>query len=133
MFATPEYISKITGYALPGITLTKVIVAQEIIEAYVGRTEAEVDNANDEALLGKAVAYQTVYMVTNPDRVFDQVAASYIQSGQSSVSYKQGDEHSPWIAPLAHLACKNLSWRRTRSIHTGPIHKNARSLDWVRD
>jgi hypothetical protein len=132
MFATPEYVARVTGYDIGVLPLSKVIIAQTLIESLIGRTEAEVENPNDLALLANAVSYQTVYMVNNADRVWDQVAATYVQSGQSAVTYDTNMD-SPWFSPLAVKVCRNLSWRRARSVHTGPISKGIRPLEWVRD
>jgi hypothetical protein len=40
----------------------------------------------------------------------------------SSTTFKSGDEYSPWIAPLALIACSQLSFFSSRSIKTGKIN-----------
>lgn len=133
MFCTPEYAAKITGRNDLEVTLDAVLVAQEIIEAYVGRVESEVENANDLALLAKATAYQAVYLAKNGDSVFEQVALASVGQNNSLTVFKSGDFTAPWIAPLAVISCRKLSWNQSRSVHTGPISKDVTRIPWERD
>lgn len=129
MFTTINHVKDVTG---ADVTTDLLYMAQTIIEAYIGRKEAAVDNPDDIATIGDAVAYQAKYMLNNPDRVFDQVAVGYLSSGASAVTFKQGDFTAPWIAPLAVIALKNLSWRRSRSVKVGSLYGNPPVFDeWV--
>ena len=116
MFTTVEMTKRLTGYE---VTLDTVYKAQAIVETYCGRVENDITNMRDKALLSRAVAYQAAYMRDNSEQIFEQ--ASLAQAGQSDslVTYKAGDTHSPWVAPLAALACKKLSWFKSRSVRTG--------------
>lgn len=128
MFTTPAEVMAQTPYT--NVTLPQIHQAQYIIEMYVGRTESEVDSPRDKAILARATAAQTVYMRDNPDMIFNQIDAKTItQNGQMTVF---GDE-SPFIAPLAKLACKKLSWRGSRSIKTGRWQQFQSRVEWVRD
>lgn len=115
MFISREQVQSITGYEVDTALLSQ---AQSIIEVYVGKIEAEVDDAGDLALLGKATAYQAAYMKDNGPRVFEQAAVSQIGQFGQLVAFKN-DGASPFVAPLAVMSCKNLTWRRSRSIRTG--------------
>lgn len=132
MFITPEEVMEITPYE--GITLEQVRQAQFVIELYVGHSEAEITSPRDKALLSSAVAAQTVYMMDNPDITFNQIKATTVSQGGRMTTFA-GDE-APFIAPLAVLACKGLSWKKTRSVRVGSIWQhqavNPREL-WVRD
>lgn len=117
MFATIEKVKELTGVEAPQET---IIMAQNIIESFVGRDEIDVVNAHDRALLEKATAYQVAYMFGDEAKVFEQAAASSVMQFGNMVTFNQ-DGASPWIAPLAVIACKKVSWRRMRSIKTGNI------------
>lgn len=117
MFTTIERVKELTNVT---VSQEQIIMAQNIIEAYIGRDEVEVTVANDKALLDKAVAYQCAYMVGDEARVFEQAAATQIMQFGNMVTFPM-DGVSPWIAPLAVMACKKLSWKGMRSIKTGGI------------
>lgn len=115
MFISKEQVATMTGYDVDSALLVQ---AQSIIEAYVGRAEAEVTDASDLFQLGKATAYQAAYMKDDRMKVFEQAAVTQVGQFGQLVSFRQ-DGASPFVAPLAALACKNLTWRRPRSIRTG--------------
>lgn len=116
MFVSKEQTLAITGY---DVDSTLLFHAQSIIEAYVGKSEGEIDDAADLSQLAKATAYQAAYMKNDGARIFEQMAVSQIGQFGQLLSFRQGDTHSPFVAPLAAMACKNLSWRRARAINTG--------------
>lgn len=118
MFTTIEEVKELTGAE---VTQETIIMAQNIIEAFIGRDEIEVANAYDRALLAKATAYQSAYMFGDEARVFEQAAAIQVMQFGNMVSFAQNGV-SPWIAPLAVIACTKLSWKRMRSIKTGSIY-----------
>ncbi len=89
--------------------------AQSIIELYIGKVEANVDNGNDIQLLAKATAYQAVYMQDNESIVYEQIAVTSQGTTDSRVDFDQ-KMLSPWISPLAIIACKALSFKRARGI-----------------
>lgn len=115
MFTTIEKTNEYTGKT---VTQETIIMAQNIIEAYIGRIEVEVTDGTDRALLDKAVAYQAAYMFGDEAKIFEQMAAMQIMQFGQMVTFAN-DGTSPWIAPLAVLTCKRLSWHRIRSIRTG--------------
>lgn len=124
MYATINDVKRATGYEVTQDVLNR---AQTIIEVWTGRVEQEITSPSDKAMLGRAVAFQAAYMRDNSEQIYEQVMV--YQSGQndSLVTYKPGDSSAPWIAPLAFMACKKLSWLRSRSVRTGKVYQNGRS------
>lgn len=127
MFCTITDVKNYTGYDVIGSTIAQ---AQALIETYVGRAEVDVDNPRDNELLAKATAYQAAYMRDNFDRTFQQVAVSQLIQNNNVITFKAGDETSPWLAPLAKLACKGLSWRKSRAVQLGKALPPRRSVSW---
>jgi hypothetical protein len=115
MYVMPVDVMNVTGYA--DVTTAQVLQAQFVIEIYTGRTEAEVDGSRDKDLLARATTAQCVYMRENPQVTFEQVAAASMSRGDGQTTFK---DDSPFIAPLAIMACKHLSWKNSRSIKIGP-------------
>jgi hypothetical protein len=115
MYVMPEEVMNVTGYT--DVTTTQVLQAQFVIEIYTGRTESEVDVARDKELLARATAAQCVYMRDNTTITFEQISAASMSRGDGQTTFK---EDAPFIAPLAIMACKYLSWRNSRSIKIGP-------------
>lgn len=117
MFVNPKEVKDLTG---KDVTSQDIIRAQAIVESFVGRNESEVSGADDFALMAKAVAFQAVYMLENYDRVYQQAALKQFAQidGQMTMN---ADMAAPFIAPLAVLTLRNLTWRRSRSVKTGSI------------
>lgn len=118
MFTTPEKVTELTGYTVTGDQISQ---AQAIIESYVGRLEEDITNPSDIGLLERATSFQAAYMVNNWGRTYEQVAVSQMVQNSNMITFKANDKTAPWVAPLAVMACRNLSWTRTRSIKTGRI------------
>lgn len=128
MFTTTEQVLELTGYAT---SIEGILRAQTVIEAYVGRVEAEVDNANDVMLLARATAFQCAYMGDEEGLdIFTQVAAVQTMQYGASVRYRENDIAAPFIAPLAVFACRNLTFKRIRSVKTGRIFQNVPVPEW---
>lgn len=116
MFVTPDEVMEVTPYT--DVTMAEVRMAQFVVEIHAGHMESEVDNSRDKGLLARAVTAQVVYMRDNPEITFEQIQATYIGSGGNQTSFdSKGD--SPFIAPLAVMACRHLSWKQSRSIKVG--------------
>lgn len=128
MFVTPEQVKKYTGY---DVTLSDISIAQAMVEAHIGRGESKISDAEDIEMVGYAVAYQTVYIKSDPNRVFEQAATSTISQDSSSITFKQ-TEDAPFMAPLAMIALRNLSWKKSRSISIGSMTKKRTTLNWKR-
>lgn len=125
MFTTVEKVKAFTTY---DVTPETIIMAQSIIEAYIGRLESEVDVPADQMLLEKAVSYQAAYMRDNFTRVFEQVGTKQIAQSDGMVTLDT-DRSAPFIAPLAEISCRRLSWRGTRSVRTGPVFNAPKSKE----
>lgn len=125
MFTTVTQTKQLTD---KDVDLALLLRAQSVIEVYVGRVEAEIDDGNDIQLLGKATAYQAAYMKENESITFEQIALRTTGQGESVVSF--ANEDSPFIAPLAVMACKKLSFKRARSIQTGRIFQTEPFVKW---
>jgi hypothetical protein len=129
MYTTPDEVMVVTPYE--DVTIAEVLQAQFVIEIYTGRLEGEVDGARDKGLLARATIAQTVYMRENPTITFEQIAAGTIQTGGDMTVFR--DSESPFVAPLAVMACKHLSWKNSRSVRVGRIWQKVTTLDWSRD
>ena len=130
MFTSIEQVKAITGY---DVTLDEVNQAQAIIEVFIGRVDTDVDDPYDRDILGKATAFQAAYMHNNADRIYEQVAMRSIAQTDGGVTLNT-DMLAPFIAPMAYMAARGLSWKRSRSVHTGSIHGGPRFLRrWVTD
>ena len=138
MFCTTRDVERLTGYAVTQDVLNR---AQAILEVYVGRIEQDVTNMRDHSLLGRALAYQAAYMRDNAEQIFEQVMVQQSGQNDSLTTYKANDMTAPWIAPLAVMACKKLSWTKSRSVHTGRVFQKgfagyfnkASAVNWWND
>jgi hypothetical protein len=126
MFTT---VNNVKEYTNKDVTIDLVMRAQSVIEVYIGRSEIDIESPNDLIILDKMTAYQAAYMVDNEDIVFSQIATTNSGSGDSSQNYNTM-MNAPWIAPLAVLASRGLSFTRGRSIRTGKIFQRTRKWDW---
>lgn len=129
MFTSEEQTLALTGYT---VGLDLINQAQGILETFLGKVEAEIDNPYDLAVLARATAYQAAYMKTNSEAVYEQIAIRSIAQADGGVTLDR-DRHAPWIAPLAHMALSTLSWRRSRSIKTGPVFEGSSRIGWLYD
>jgi hypothetical protein len=128
MFTTTTQVKTITGKI---VTAALIERAQYVIEAYLGRFESEVTDTKDLEILKRAVAYQSAYMLNNEDIVFEQMAVSTTTQNDASTTFKQGDELSPFIAPLAVMMCSKLSFAKSRSIKTGKVISKLIEPEWT--
>jgi hypothetical protein len=117
MFST---ISSVKTYTNKDVALDLINRAQGIIEIFIGKDEIDVENASDLLLLDKMTAYQAAYMLDNEDVFYSQIASTSVGSGDSVQNFNTAMS-SPWIAPLAYMAAKGLSFKRPRSLRTGKI------------
>jgi hypothetical protein len=135
MYITTDEVNALTAGVGATITLQQVQVAQFIIEVYTGRTESEVSGARDKELLARAVAAQAIYMAAagSWDVTFSQVAATSVQRGDGMTVFDVTKD-SPFIAPLAVMACKHVSWKKSHSVTIGKtfgVAERARALYWM--
>lgn len=126
MLTNKQHVQQITGKT---VTTDLLHQAQAIIETFVGRTEARITDPDDLALMANAVAYQAAYMVDNGDTVFEQISFIQLSTGDSSMTF---DDDSPFIAPLAKMAARQLTWKRSRSVSVGPVFNRNLDSEWER-
>ena len=126
MLSTVNSVREYTGYE---VTLELIKRAQGVIEIYIGKDEVDIDNPADLLLLDKMVAYQTAYMLENEDLVYKQIATSSINIGGSVQNFDR-NANAPYIAPLAVLAAKGLSWKKAKSVRTGKIFQFPKITKW---
>jgi hypothetical protein len=127
MFTTATEVKTITGKIVDAALVAR---AQYVIEAYIGKFEADISEENDEEILKRAVAYQAAYMLNNEDIVYEQMAVSTTGQNEAYTTFKPGDTASPFIAPLAVMICNRLSFIRTRSVYTGKSSDTVIEVDW---
>jgi hypothetical protein len=128
MFTT---VNSVKEYTDADVTLALVKRAQAVIEIFVGKDEIDVDNPSDLLILDKMTAYQAAYMLENEDVVYKQIASNSVGSGDSIQNYNTSMS-APFIAPLAVMAARGLSFKKPRSIRTGKIFQWPTYIDWRR-
>jgi len=126
MFTTANNVKEYTNL---DVTLDLIKRAQSIIEIYIGRDEIDVESPSDLLVLDKMTAYQAAYMFENEEIIYKQIAVTSAGSGDSSQNF-DGNYSAPFIAPLAVIAARALSFNRSRSIKTGKIFQWNRKVDW---
>lgn len=126
MLSTVNSVREYTGYE---VTLELIKRAQAVIEIYIGKDEIDIESPADLLLLDKMVAYQTAYMLENEDLVYKQIAASSLNVGGSVQNFNTS-MNAPFIAPLAVLAAKGLSFKKSRSFRTGKMFQFPKITKW---
>ena len=130
MFVSREEITERTGRTVDQQTLQ---IAQLMVEAWVGKDEAEVNDAGDFAVLGRAVMFQALYLGDSPDLILEQAAVKSIVANESTTVFDTS-MFAPYMSPWAIQACKRLSWTGSRSVATGPWNNvPAPVKSWVTD
>lgn len=131
MFSTT---SSVKTYTNKEVTLDVIKRAQSIIEVFVGKDEIDIENPSDFLVLDKMTSYQAAYMMDNEDIVYAQIASTSVGSGDTAQNFDT-NMSSPWIAPLAVMAARGLSFKKPRSIRTGKIFQRRRLLrsDWTKN
>lgn len=126
MFSTVNSVKEYTGY---DVSLDLIKRAQAIVEIYIGRDEIDIQSPSDFLLLDKITSYQTAYMLENEDIVFKQVALTSQGQTDALINFNSKMD-APFIAPLAVLASKGLTFKRSKSFRTGRIFQLPARLDW---
>jgi len=126
MFST---VNSVKEYTNVDVDLDLIKRAQAIVEIFVGKDEIDVENPSDLMILDKMTSYQAAYMIDNEDVVYKQIASLSVGAGDSAQNYNTAMS-SPWMAPLAYMASKGLSWNRSKSFRTGKIFQEAPKYLW---
>jgi hypothetical protein len=114
-------ISDVDDLTSKTVTDPDIVKAQAVIEIHVSRTElvpSDTIGTRDLHWLKLAVAYQTVWMLANPDIYERTEQTTLLQDG---VEARDMPPDALTIAPLARRAIRRLSWKKSRSVHT-PSH-----------
>lgn len=127
MLATTNDVKTITGKVVDNELVTR---AQYVIEAYIGRFEVDVTDTKDIEILKRAVSYQSAYMLNNEDIVYEQMRVSTSGQSDAYTTFKQNDNTSPFIAPMAVMICEKLTFMRSRTVHTGKVTNEQDFVDW---
>lgn len=128
MFTT---VNNVKEYTNADVTLDLIKRAQAVVEIFIGKDEVDIDNPSDLLLLDKMTAYQSAYMLDNEALVYTQIASNSVGSGDSAQNFNVAMS-SPFIAPLAVMAARGLSFKKPRSIRTGKIFQWPTYIDWKR-
>ena len=128
MFTT---VNSVKDYTDADVTVPLIKRAQAIIEIFIGKDEIDVESPSDLLVLDKMTAYQAAYMFENEDVIYTQIASLRIGSGDGAQPIDTAMS-APFIAPLAVLAAKGLSFKKPRSIKTGKIFQWPTYIDWRR-
>jgi hypothetical protein len=128
MFTT---VNSVKEYTDADVSIALIKRAQAIIEIFIGKDEIDVESPSDLLILDKMTAYQAAYMFENEDVVYTQIAANSVGAGDSVQNFNTAMS-APFIAPLAVMAAKGLSFKKPRSIKTGKIFQWPTYIDWRR-
>jgi hypothetical protein len=126
MFTT---VNSVKEYTDADVTMPLIKRAQAVIEIFIGKDEIDVENPSDLLILDKMTAYQAAYMLDNEDTVYTQIASNSVGAGDSIQNFNTAMS-APFIAPLAVMAARGLSFKKPRSIKTGKIFQWDRKIDW---
>lgn len=126
MFSTVNSVKEYTGY---DVSLDLIKRAQAIIEIFIGMDEIDIESPTDLLLLDKMTSYQATYMAENEDVVFKQAALTSQGQTDAALSFDTRMA-SPFIAPLAVMAARGLSFNRSKSFRTGRIFQKSPKVSW---
>jgi len=128
MFST---VNSVKEYTNQDVTLDLIKRAQSVIEIFIGVDEIDIEDPSDLLLLDKITSYQAAYMVENEDIIFKQAALTSQGQTDAAISFDTRMA-SPFISPLAVMACRGLSFNRSKSFRTGRIFQKPARIDWKR-
>lgn len=133
-WATIEQVQELTSTE---VTDTDLVMAQGIIELYSGATEAMEDiSVRDLRLLKMAVAYQTKWMLDNPELFGRAGVSSFSQDGLSftlgttSSSGREATTEDLVLSILAKQCLRGLSWRGSSRSFTVTLPCGSRYETW---
>jgi hypothetical protein len=112
--------------AITGVTVTAADLAgaDEDVNMHAGITGDATVYDRDAHWLGRAVAWQAVWLAGQPGNAERSSVTTVSQEGLQA-AYK--DEAAVILAPRARRCLKNLSWMGSRSVRLGPARAPAES------
>jgi hypothetical protein len=124
MIATANDVLDITGYSANETDIRK---SQAIVEVYAGKPEALITKAADLAWMKYAISWQTAYMSTDTNSVFEQANVQSLSQNDTQINF---GSKAYALAPLAQQAITRLSWNRSRSVPTAPTVGRPEIVPW---
>lgn len=115
MFVTTEQVKTLTGSTVDQQVVT---MSQLMIETYVGKSEAQVTNADDLNTLARATALQAAYIGDSGNVLLEQASVKSIVANETTTVFDL-DALAPHYSKYAILACRRLSWMGSRSVKVG--------------
>lgn len=112
-WATTADVTTITGATVTDVQLGQANAVIETLTARLYSISATKIGVRDAEWLKRAVAYQSVWMIAQPD-YFQRLEVTNIVEGRKSVGMK---ELSLILGPMARMNLKRCSWLRSRSLH----------------
>lgn len=112
-WASAADVTAITGST---VTTPQLTVANGVVEIFSRRicfVAATHTGQRDVEWLRRAVAFQAVWMLAQPD-YFQRLDVTTITEGRKAFGLK---EQTLLLAPMARIALSRLSTQRTRSVH----------------
>lgn len=108
-------VADVLTYTKAVVEDSDVVAAQATIDMRVGRLPADVAKigTRDQYWLKLAVAYQTAWLVDQPD-AFDRIEVTETGGTSNKTSFT---DSSLQLAPYAKDALKRVSWLKSRSLH----------------
>lgn len=108
--------AQVLALTATAVTLAEITRAEAVIGIAAGRdpdaTPLDSLSARDASWLGKAAAYQSAWMLGQPDMFTRSSVVSYGDNGQSLTFGPSGQD----LAPLARRALRRVSWKGTMSV-----------------
>ena len=122
--ATWATVDDVKTYTDFEATEAQVLRAELMIEILSGAEVGDSLKAKDARKLRAATAYQTPFIVENPD-LFTHVDMEDLR--QDGVDARASHDNAWLLAPMAHRCLRRLSWRGTRTRQVGQARR--RTLD----
>lgn len=112
-WTTPDQVLALTGET---VSAANVALASAMIDTYTGASEdmpADAVTARDRRTLGKATAWQAVWVRDRPGILSNRESAT--GSSADGVSLQREARSDVMLAPMASREVRNLSWVGTRT------------------
>lgn len=113
---TPDAVAALTGKT---VTAEDIATASGILEAVTGTdltTEPLSYTTRDVRALRRAVSWQARYLADHPDLLSREGNLTGASTNGVSLSWGEGGSAASLVAPLARMALRGLSWRRSKTL-----------------
>jgi|GEM_PF-5138028 len=118
-WVTPAYVQQVTRVA---VDETVVASAVSVISLLVNRdlSDESVFSVADQRNMKFAIAWQSAFMTSNPTAL-TEVQASSKKVSDVAVTYDTSATKSSWLAPMARIALRKMSWKGSRTVQIGRL------------